>query len=556
MLLQSGGKIQFACRRFLIIIYGIYMGIFISVSKTVECVLISLVYAAAFSLASLRPMGILQSAGYSGKKLFGWLKKPNNMQFTRMVLLTMLCVLSSAVVGLCFAFAGGWAAVISLVPSALFFGVYIAVDFKTPLRVPLNFTPRIKRLIAVHFTVSAICLYIFVTLLNFADAAWGNKIFCLVRYAPLGLAPLLIIPVLALSGLIARIYEVPHNRGFVKKAKAKLAASGVKTVAITGSYGKTTVKNILYTMLSRKYATIATPRSHNTPLGIALTVNNSDLQGCEYFIAEMGARHVGDIEKLCDVCPPYYSVITGVCPQHILTFGNFRNVVKAKGEILAATREEAVIADNCYELFGAYPVKKRRAAQVSEVCASPDGVKFNLTVGGETYAVQTCLLGAHSAENIAVAASAAYLCGMTPSEIAEAVPHIRPVEHRLQLIKSGGINIIDDGYNGNIRGARAAVETLKTFGGKRVCVTPGLVELGVLEKEENYALGGCLAGLDYVILVGDVLVLPIKQGFLKAGGLQENICVVKDMQAAKSKLGEVLSEGDAVLFLNDLPDIY
>ncbi|MCX4287636.1 MAG: Mur ligase family protein, partial [Clostridia bacterium] len=119
--------------------------------------------------------------------------------------------------------------------------------------------------------------------------------------------------------------------------------------------------------MSKKYRVLTTPRSYNTPIGIALALNNNELSNFDIFIAEMGARHLGDIAELCEICPPDISVITGVCGQHIDTFLTFQNIVKAKGEILAYTKERAVIADDCYDLFAEYPCSKSRCTCVSEV---------------------------------------------------------------------------------------------------------------------------------------------------------------------------------------------
>ena len=185
-----------------------------------------------------------------------------------------------------------------------------------------------------------------------------------------------------LSNCIAKIYEVPHNKKFIKKAKAKLANSNIKVIAITGSYGKTSTKFILNSLLSEKYRVLTTPRSHNTPIGIALAVNSAELENYDIFIAEMGARHLGDIAELCEICPPDISLITGICGQHLETFGTFQNIVKAKGEILSYTKDRAVIADDCFELFAEHGGNKSRCNCVSEIQCTCKGTSFNLTLGG------------------------------------------------------------------------------------------------------------------------------------------------------------------------------
>ncbi|MDE6868999.1 MAG: UDP-N-acetylmuramoyl-tripeptide--D-alanyl-D-alanine ligase [Clostridia bacterium] len=531
------------------------MGIFVSVPKTVECILTALVFAVLLSLSAYKALGVLQSAGYSGKKFFKWIRKKGNLAQQRLILLALLCLLSCGIVSLCFSFTGEWSAVIGLIPYIAFFTVYMVADRKIALRSAVTRTARFTRLYVVLFVVSFIISYISVTLLNFADCVWGNSIFCSLRYCALAILPAVLYLLIALSNLIAKIYEVPRNKKYVKSAKAKLSASNIKVIGITGSYGKTSTKFILNKILSAKYKVLSTPRSHNTPIGIALAINSHELSSYDIFVAEMGARNVGDIAELCEICPPDISVITGICGQHLETFGTFANVVKAKGEILDATKDCAVIADDCYDLFAERAANMRRCDCVSDISCSPEGVKFTLTLGGESKVCESRLLGRHSAYNIAIAAQTAYLAGMTLDEIASAIPQIEFIEHRLQLIKSNGVNILDDGYNSNVRGARAALEVLRSFGGRKIAVTPGLVELGVLEEDENKELGKNLVGLDLVILVGDTLIESVKSGYLENGGDGEKLVTVPTLQAAQERIKEYINTGDTVLFLNDLPDI-
>ncbi len=531
------------------------MFIFVSVPKTVECIAVAVTLAVMLSLAAYKPMGVLQSAGYSGAKFFKWVKKKGNMAMQRLLLLCLACSVAYAASSLCFSFAGEWAAIVGMIFVVILLTVYCISDGKIALRSEVTHTPRLNRLYAVLFLVFALFSYLAVTFLNFADEVWGNAIFSYLRYLPVTLMPLAIFPLMAFANVLAKIYEVPHNAKFVKRAKAKLKNSDIKIIAVTGSYGKTSTKFILNEILSRKFRTLTTPRSHNTPIGIALAVNNAQLEDYEVFIAEMGARHVGDIAELCEICPPDVSLITGICGQHLETFGTFSNVVKAKGEILEATKDRAVIADDCFDLFADYACEKVRCGCVSDVECFEDGTQFTLTFDGQSRRVKTKLLGAHSAYNIALAAEAAYAVGMGLDEIAEAVPEIGYIEHRLQLIKSGGVNILDDGYNSNVKGARAAIEVLKLFGGRKIVVTPGLVELGVLEEEENFTLGKSLAGLDFVILVGETLVLPVKRGYAEDGGDEQKIMIKPTLAAAQEELKKILRDGDTVLFLNDLPDV-
>lgn len=532
------------------------MGIFVSYAKTAECVAVALILAALMCIVAYKQLGILQSAGYSGKKYGKWLAKKSNMAWQRLGLLSMLCVLASAVVSMCFSFAGEWAAVVGFAPVIIFFIVYRWADGKVALRSPVTPTPRFKRLYVAMFLVCAVFSYLAVTLLNFADYVWNNGVYNVLRYCPLGIMAVLIIPFIFLSNAISKIYEVPRNNRFVKQAKQKLASSHIKVIAVTGSYGKTSTKFILNHILSSKYRVLATPRSHNTPIGIALAVNSANIDDYDIFIAEMGARHTGDIAELCEICPPDISLITGVCGQHLETFGTFENIVKAKGEILAYTKDIALISSDCYALFEPFGCNKRVSDCAADIVCTENGTEFTLNLGGRSRRVKTCLLGEHSARNIALAAEAAYEAGMTLDEICDSVGTIPFIEHRLQLIENNGVNILDDGYNSNVKGARAALEVLKLFKGRKIVVTPGLVELGVLEEEENSLLGKSLVGFDFVILVGDSLIVPARKGYEEGGGDMSAIITRPNLFAAQEELKSYLRAGDTVLFLNDLPDVY
>lgn len=537
---------------------------FISVAKITESILIALIFSALLSGCCFKLLGILQSCGYGGKRFLKWAGKKNNMILTRHLLLTMLCALAYAVIALCFSFAGEWAAVLGTAAYIILLSVYIWADNRVALRTPATPTPRFKRLYAVLIVLTAVITYFTVTLLNYADFVYtrdyagygGAHIFNILRFCPLAAFPLLLIPLVLLANLISKIYEVPHNRRFVKKATEKLRSSSVRVIGITGSYGKTSTKHILAGILKRKFRVLSTPRSHNTPMGLALSVNNNNLNNYDIFIAEMGARNAGDIAELCEICPPDYSVITGICPQHLESFGSVENIVKAKGEILAFTKSEAFIADDCYEMFENFTCNKTRCGKVFNAVCLPEGCTFCVTLDGKEVKLKTRLLGVHNAENIALAVQLAYKLGMTAEEIVAAVEKLDYIEHRMQLIKSGEVNILDDGYNSNVKGAAAALEVLKSFAGRRIVVTPGLVELGILEESENKQLGARLVGFDYIILVGETLVIPVKEGYLENGGEKEKLVIKQTLSAAQEELKNYLAAGDTVLFLNDLPDIY
>ncbi len=531
------------------------MGIFISVGKTIECVLIAVVYASLLVMISGKILGMMQSSAYVGKKLVKWAMRKNNMLMSRLSLLTLSSLLTYSILSLCFSFAGQWSAVIGLAAIVIFCCVYLYADAKHSVKSPVTLTPRLKRLYRVLWLVLAILIYIVVTLLNFADYVWGETLFTSLKYVFLTFFPVLLIPIVCLTNLICLVYELPKNRKYISEAKKKLVASGATVVGITGSYGKTSAKNILCHLLEGDFKVLATPRSYNTPLGIARALNENE-EEFDLFIAEMGARHVGDISELCSHFTPDYALITGICNQHLESFGSLENIVREKGRIIAAAKNLTCVAPDCAPLFADAEGKIKIADIVSDVVSDCDGTQFTLTLGGKDVRAKTKLLGEHSAYNIGLCALLAYELGVSAEHIVERIASIEFIEHRLQHIVSNGVNIIDDGYNSNIVGARAALKVLSLFGGRKIVVTPGLVELGILEEEENRALGAQLVGTDWVILVGETLVGVIFEGYKEAGGDPEKVTVVHTLTDAQEELRGRLSKGDTVLFLNDLPDMY
>lgn len=529
---------------------------FIDVHTTVECILIALFFACCLSIICFKPLGILQSLGYSNRQLMRWAGKKNNLTQSRLSIVFISTALTSAVISLCFSFTGRWAAVIGLIAYLIFFVAYFFADATHTFKSNASLTPRFKRLYLTLFVTFAIIAYLIATLLNFFQSLIGDSLFTQLKYSILSLLPLCALPIICLANLIAKIWEKPIASSYIKKAKAKLENKQPLIIGVTGSYGKTSVKNILACMLSQKYQVVTTPASYNTPQGIAKAVNNQTIGESCVFIAEMGARNKGDIAKLCQICPPDYSLITGVCPQHLESFKTLENVVSTKAEIISATKRTCYIAADAFDNFISFGENIKKCECVSDVKSGESGTEFTLSLGGESVRVKTRLLGEHSAYNFGLCACLAYELGVSLKEIALAAENVDFIDHRLQLIKSNGINIIDDGYNSNPVGASAAIKTLKCFGGNKIVVTPGLVELGVLEQQSNEQLGASLVGLDYVILVGETLVKAVEKGYKDNGGDMQKICIVPDLSAAQDKLKGVLQKGDCVLFLNDLPSQY
>lgn len=520
------------------------------------CVAAGAVICAFFGvLCSVSMMGILQQSGYSDKGFFKWYFRYGNMTPGRNALLSLTLLLTVALFNLCFSFTGYvWANVISMIPFVGLSIVYF-LSSKRAVKVPLRCTNRMKRL--------AVCYFLFLFALSFgagvgltfAAMRVDSDIYYLFRYIFLCLLPNFFPFILAAANGVMLVYELPHNRAYIRRAKKGFSESAAIKVGVTGSFGKTTVKNIACAILSVKYRVIATPASYNTPIGMGRAIKETGLD-CDIFLAEMGARKEGDIAELCDMVAPEYGIVTGICSQHLQTFGSMDAIVKEKSVLASRVKKGCVVGASAYAVGIEGDLVEGRDFGAEDVVCTTEGTEFTLRLGKERIRLKTQLMGRHSAQDIALGAALAGMMGLTAAEIAEGVSRIRPVPHRLQKLTLNGLTILDDSYNSNVEGAKSAVETLRLFGGKKYIVTPGLVELGGLEGKANEALGTSLAGLDSVILVGETLVLSVRTGYLAAGGDADKIRVVPTLKDAQKILGEELGAGDCVLFLNDLPDLY
>ena len=334
---------------------------------------------------------------------------------------------------------------------------------------------------------------------------------------------------------------------YKKQAKRKLASmKELQIVAITGSYGKTSIKNFVAQILSRKFNVYATPRSINTLGGIMGDVNNSLPEDTEIYVCEAGARQSGDIYDITTFVEPQRVVVGKVGEAHIEYFKTLDNIIATKLEIMQSPKLERAfihtsVTDEPHEkvtFFG---------DEVQNVNATLNGTDFDLAFDGGTLSLHTDVLGEFQTMNIAVAVRIAKSFGMSDEEITRAVAKLEPVEHRLQLIKAGGKLILDDGYNGNIDGMLEGVRLCSLHEGRKVIVTPGLVESS---DELNLKL---------INAINDVFDIVIVTGSLNAELFKKNLRVKnKVMLADKSSLTAVLgnqtASGDIILFANDAPN--
>ena len=305
--------------------------------------LISVWLSFLFVLMTAKPLGAMQQSGYKNKTFIGWLFKKENMLFNRLCVLSLCLALTTALTALCFSFLGKtWALLVSSVPYIALLIAFRFADGKFALKVRTAVTGRLTRLLIMYYFLTTAVSYTLIALLSFFAALNDWEIYGLLAYVPFAIMPMLLPFLLCLANAITAPFENMRNAKFVKRAGQVLDETQIIRVGVVGSFGKTSVKNILKTVLSEKYQTIETPESYNTPIGIAKTVFSDEFAGKQVLIAEMGARKAGDISTLCEMVKPDYAVFMGVCEQHVETFGNLENVYKEKSEILRFGVKKAV----------------------------------------------------------------------------------------------------------------------------------------------------------------------------------------------------------------------
>ena len=377
---------------------------------------------------------------------------------------------------------------------------------------------------------------------------------------------------------IANIINWPIERMvylyYKSKAQRKLKnMSNLKIIGITGSYGKTSSKNILNDILNIKYNSLPTPRNLNTFNGLIMTVNNYMDKFNDIFIAEMGAYVKGEIKGLCKLVKPKYGILTRIGTAHLESFGSEENIVSAKFELIESLPSDgfAILNGDDPKQVG-YKLKNKVKTiwigidnedvdvRATNIKCSSKGTSFDVFFRNDDkkYCFETKLLGDHNVYNILAGIACGVEFGIDLEDLIRAVKGVRPVEHRLELKKLGNFYQIDDAYNSNPVGAENACKVLGMMPGVKVVVTPGMIELGAKEYEYNKTFGKQIAKVaDYAVLIGEKRTKPIKEGLLDKGFDKDKIIVFNDVRDAYPFLGTLTGKKDVyALFENDLPDTY
>ncbi len=524
-------------------------------------VALSIVNSAVLCFVSSKLFQMMQLAGYKVRGYNAWLKDTKIKFIGRLIMLSFLSLISVLVTNALLDGFGGYYSYLGLIFYFYFCVVFIINMSKMPQKTPLKQTRRMNRLI---ITTSILTI-----LITFFATAFLTEYLPFVKYGVVVLTPLLMPLIVPLANIINMPMEAIIRNGYIKRAKRKLSKMpNLIKIGITGSYGKTTTKHILNVMLSKKYSVCMTPHSFNTPMGLTKVVIKYLKRNNQILIAEMGAKHVGDIKYLCNLINPKHAIITAVSSQHLLTFGNEENILKTKNELVEAVDGMVVFNgenDGAVKLYSMCEKEKllsginndKAFSNVTNLEVTSSGSAFILTINGESVSCETSLLGIQNIEDIAMAGAMAYKLGVDVKLIAEATRELKAMPHRMELIKTNNLTIIDNAYNSSVESSEASLNVLGMFKGNKIVVTPGIVEMGDKEKEANFKLGINIAKVaNRVIIVNKVNMDSIKEGLLSVGYKEENILFAENLKQAQDMLSTITKNGDIVLFENDLPDNY
>lgn len=375
---------------------------------------------------------------------------------------------------------------------------------------------------------------------------------------------------LAISKFLILPLELYQKNKILNQTRHKINnLPNLKVVAITGSFGKTSTKDILYTLLWKKYRIVKTPKSFNTPLGISQTVLTDVKENTEVLIAEVGAYKKGEISNIAKLIKPQIGVITAIAPQHLEKFGSIADIAQAKFELAQNLDKsgKVILNKNYKELVDLAPTAKCDVMfygtpdseyNVEDAKVRIDGTSFLITTPGKNMQIKIPLIGVHHAYNFLAAAIVALDLGLTLTEIAQRANKLLPTPHRMEVTNTGKYTLIDNSFNTNLESSKSSFELINSLTStQKIIITPGLIELGSAAEKINkqfIEIGGKVA--DIVIIVGELNKRYLSEGLTETNFSKEKIFFASTTKSALILADQIAEKDSAILIENDLPDQY
>jgi UDP-N-acetylmuramoyl-tripeptide--D-alanyl-D-alanine ligase len=427
-----------------------------------------------------------------------------------------------------------------------------------------------KRLVLTARATRIYCLALALLLVVAAAAAW------LTGPVVVWIAPVQLVPLgLVAANLLLAPAEAKTQRRYWDEAQTTLRRVGPMVVAITGSYGKTSVKHMLGHVLETAAPTLITPGSVNTAMGIARVIRERLQPHHRYFVVEMGAYGPGSIRRLCELTPPKMGIVTAIGMAHYERFKSLETVAEAKfeiaeaaaaqgGDVIAAADVLRFAAPQRFaaahpDRFLAVGAEDGAGCAVTAMHQDVDGIAVTVAWQGRAYELRAPLFGLQQGKNLALVFAAACRLGLAPEDVVASLRSTPQIAHRLEVKReANGATLIDDAYNSNPVGFAAALEVLDLLrrpGGRRILVTPGMVELGAAHDDEHRRIGRLAAHhVDVLVAVAPHRVAPLAESFKEAAPAAE-IVSCPGFAEAQAWMARNVAAGDVVLLENDLPDL-
>lgn len=393
-----------------------------------------------------------------------------------------------------------------------------------------------------------------------------------------------------LSNALLNPYEKAVQEGFANQARAVIKDCQPTIIGITGSYGKTSTKILMKDIIGASYPTFSTPGSVNTYMGVTRKIREEMKPSHKFAVIEMGAYYQGSITRMCSLTPPNCGLITTVGLAHLERFGSQENIYKAKSELAQAIPDDGILVvngDNEFTrrmadefrkkttlIYGMDPTQGHLDVYMYDINYTEEGTNFKIKWKDHVYEGFTGLLGKPMLENTLGAFTMACAVGVPPDIALAVIRNAKAESNRLELQKtpiggmahtngsqprSGNIIRLNDAYNSNPVGFQAALEVLSAMpGGRKILVTPGMVELGEEQFQKNADAAKFAASIcDLVLVVGDTNKSALQKGLTDGGMSGEKYKEFAHMKDALKYLAtDYCDSGDVVLIENDLPDLY
>src|SRR3989339_1620674 len=383
----------------------------------------------------------------------------------------------------------------------------------------------------------------------------------IVILSPMLLGHIILAPLIVIQSFVQK----PIESAIIYRAKKNLAKHHGVKIAIAGSFGKTSIREILKTVLSEDKKVAAPPHSYNTPLGISKFIKT--LKGNEeVLIFELGEYYPGDVKKLCKLINPDIGIITGINEAHLQKFKTIEKTVQTIYELadflgdkpLYVNGESILARDHARPNHNMYSREGVNSWRMENAHSDLSGTSFVMEKNNVPMEIRSSLLGLHQIGPLALSADLARRLGSTPSQIREGTSKTKPFDHRLALsVDCNGVTTLDDSYNGNPDGVKAVITFLASLKGRRFYVTPGLVEMGSKKEEVHREIGRELARaqIEKVVLVKNSVTPFIEEGLYEEKYEGEVIWFDEALKSFAA-LPRITVKGDIVLLQNDWPDQY